>query len=122
MADLHITRPHSLGLAEARKLALRWAQIAEEQLAMEYVYEPGKTVDHVSFKRPGAHGQLKVTKDQFVLDAKLGLLLGAFKHRIETEIVRNLDLLLAHEEPLAAFEHAVAKRVAARKTHHRKKG
>jgi hypothetical protein len=65
---------------------------------------------------------LKVTKDQFVLDARLGLLIGAFRHRIETEIVRNLDLLLAHEEPLKAFETAVAKHAAAKRAkHHRKK-
>jgi len=50
-----------------------------------------------------------VTKDHFELDARLGLLLGVFRHRIETEIVRNLDQLLAHEDPLHAFEHGLAK-------------
>lgn len=116
MPDIHITRHHHLGLAEARKLAFQWAEMAEEELGMACTYEEGKTSDLVSFKRSGAHGELKVSKDKFVLDARLGLLLGAFKHRIETEIVKNLDLLLAHEEPVKAFETAIAKRAASKKT------
>ena len=115
MPHIHITRHHHLGLAEARKLAFQWAETAEEELGMACTYEEGKTSDLVSFKRTGAHGELKVSKDKFVLDARLGLLLGAFKHRIETEIVKNLDLLLAHEEPAKAFETAIAKRAASKK-------
>jgi putative polyhydroxyalkanoate system protein len=115
LAHIHITRHHSLGLSEARKLAFRWAEVAEEKLDMECTYEEGKTSDLVSFTRSGAHGELKVTKDKFVLDARLGLLLGAFKHRIETEIVRNLDELLAHESPVHAFDKATAKKPAASK-------
>ena len=56
-----------------------------------------------------------------MLDAKLGLLLAAFRHRIETEIVRTLDLLLAHEEPSRAFDHAVAKRAVAKKSRKKKR-
>ena len=32
-----------------------------------------------------------------------------FKGRIETEIVKNLDELLAHQDPLHAFEQGLAK-------------
>ena len=95
MPDIHITRDHTLGLPAARKLAFRWAETAEEKLGMECTYEEGKTSDLVSFTRSGANGELKVTKDSFVLDARLGFLLGAFKERIESEIVKNLDTLLA---------------------------
>ncbi len=121
MSDIHITRHHALGLAEARKLAFKWAETAEKELDMECTYEEGKTSDLVSFKRTGAHGELKVSKDKFVLDARLGFLLAVFRHRIETEIVRNLDLLLAHEEPVKAFDKVGAKRAAAKKTAIRKK-
>lgn len=121
MADMHITRHHALGLDEARKLAVKWAETAEEELDMQCTYEEGTTSDRVVFKRKGAHGELKVAADRFVLDARLGLLLGAFRHRIETEIVHKLDLLLAHEEPLKAFEAVVAKRAAAKKAKHHKK-
>ena len=109
MPDIHIVREHALGLPEARKLAFRWAEVGEEKLDMECTYEEGKSPDLVSFKRSGVNGELKVTKDRFELDARLGLLLGVFKDRIEREIVKNLDELLAQKDPLKAFEHAVAK-------------
>ena len=121
MPDIHITRQHHLGLAEARKLAFRWAEVAEEKLDMECTYEEGKTSDLVTFTRSGVDGELKVTKDKFVLDARLGFLLGAFKTRIETEIVKNLDKLLAQESPVHAFDKAVAKRAAAKKAAPRRK-
>jgi putative polyhydroxyalkanoate system protein len=107
--DIHITRDHALGLPAARKLAFRWAEVAEEKLAMECVYEEGRVGDVVTFTRPGVNGELKVTKDRFELDARLGLLLGAFKDRIETEIVKNLDELLATKDPLKAFDKGVAR-------------
>lgn len=124
MPDIHIQREHKLGLPEARKLAFRWAELAEEKFDMACSYEEGKTSDLVSFKRSGVHGELKVTGDLFELDARLGFLLGVFKDRIETEIVKNLDELLAHEQPLQALDVAVAKATAkstAKKTATKKK-
>lgn len=115
MPDIHITRQHQLGLAEARKLAFRWAETAEQKLDMECVYEEGRTSDLVTFTRAGVNGELKVTKDSFVLDARLGFLLGAFKDRIESEIVKNLDKLLAHDEPAKAFDRAAGNHAAPRK-------
>ena len=108
MPDIHIKRDHSLGFADARKLAFQWAEAAEKKLDMECTYEEGKTSDVVSFTRPGVNGELKVTKDHFELDARLGLLLGVFKDRIESEIVKNLDLLLAQKDPHAAFDSAMS--------------
>ena len=109
MPDIHITRKHALGLAQARELAFRWAEAAEAKLDMACTYEEGKTSDLVSFKRPGASGELKVSKDSFVLDARLGLLLGIFKEKIESAIVENLDALLQEKEPLKAFDKGLAK-------------
>ena len=45
----------------------------------------------------GCYGvdEVYYTGNRFELDAKLGFLLGAFKDRIESEIVKNLDELLA---------------------------
>ena len=114
MAEIHIVREHELGLAQARKLAFRWAEVAEQKLEMECTYEEGKTSDTVTFKRSGASGELHVTKDRFQLDARLGLLLGMFKDRIESEIVKNLDDLLAEGEPLRAFEKGLASHEAKR--------
>ncbi len=94
MADLHILRQHALGLPAARKIAAQWAEQAQEEFGMACTYAQGPTVDEVSFIRSGVHGRLLVTSEQFELTAKLGFLLGAFKARIEGEIVKNLDTLL----------------------------
>ena len=99
MANLHIRRSHTLGLKAARKVAFAWAEQAETDFGMECVYEEGTTEDMVRFKRSGVDGTLCVAEDHFDLDAKLGFLLGAFKDRIEGEIVRNLDALLATKPP-----------------------
>ena len=39
MPDIQIQREHQLGLAQARKLAFKWAETAEEKLDMECTYE-----------------------------------------------------------------------------------
>jgi putative polyhydroxyalkanoate system protein len=121
LPDLHITRDHALGLPEARKLAFKWAEAAEARFDMECTYEEGKAGDLVTFTRAGVDGELKVTKDKFVLDARLGFLLGAFKDRIESEIVKNLDELLAQKSPAKAFDKALAKRAPATKAAAKKK-
>ena len=101
MADIHIEREHALGLPAARKLAWKWAEQAEEEFDMSCTYEEGAREDAVQFTRSGVSGCLQVTANRFVLDAKLGFLLGAFKDRIEAEIVSNLDTLLAGKKPAA---------------------
>lgn len=95
MADIHIHRTHSLGLAQARKVAFAWAEDVEDKLDMTCTYEEGQHEDCVNFTRSGVHGTLLVTKDGFELQAKLGFLVGAFKDKIEAEISKNLDALLA---------------------------
>jgi len=120
VADIRIVREHGLGLEKARKLAWRWAEIAEKKLEMECTYEEGETQDVVRFKRSGAHGELQVDPNQFQLHARLGLLLGVFKAKIENEIEKNLDELLAHEDPLHAFDLGLAKHEARRAAKHAK--
>ena len=95
MANLHIRREHALSLAAARKIARAWAEQVEGEFGMHCSYAEGAEEDRVSFTRSGVNGTLLVTADHFDLDAKLGFLLGAFKGRIEAEIVKNLDDLLA---------------------------
>ena len=121
MPDIHIEREHQLGLARARELAFKWAETAEQRLSMQCTYEEGKASDRVSFTRSGVNGELRVTPDRFELHARLGFLLGAFKERIETEIVKNLDELLAQKEPVKAFDDAVAKASAKKAPAARKK-
>jgi putative polyhydroxyalkanoate system protein len=108
MADLHIVRDHTLGLAKARKIAFKWAEQAENDFDMQCSYAEGKLEDEVEFVRTGVKGRLLVTKDRFDLQAHLGFLLGAFKGSIEAEIVKNLDALLA--TPSAPAKAVVKKR------------
>ena len=110
MADINITRQHGMTLANARKAAFKWAEQAEAKFDMECTYEEGQTSDECSFTRSGVSGTLMVDKDNFVLNAKLGFLLGAFKDKIESEIVKNLDALIANKAPPA--KKAAAKKIA----------
>ncbi len=73
---------------------------------MSCTYEEGEDCDEVQFTRSGVSGTLKVSADKFELDARLGFLLGAFKDRIESEIVKNLDELLAAKKPAAKKKKA----------------
>ena len=108
MADINITRQHGMTFGDARKAAFKWAEQAEAKFDMECSYEEGKTTDVCGFTRSGVSGTLTVDKETFVLTAKLGFLLGAFKDKIEGEIIKNLDALIAGKTP-------AAKKVAAKK-------
>lgn len=106
MADIHIERDHLLGLPKARQVALQWAEQVEKELELDCNYEQGDSQDLLSFSRSGVSGTLAVTEDRFEVDARLGLLLGLFKDRIEGEIIKNLDTLLAKEHNPAAPQAA----------------
>jgi len=109
MADIHIHREHSLGLAKARKIAWAWAEEVESKFDMECSVIEGETSDTVEFTRSGVKGTLIVAPDHFELNAKLGFLLGAFSRTIEGEITKNLDALLS-KSTAAAKKAAPAKK------------
>ena len=95
MATIHIVRLHAQSLAQARKIALAWAQELEAQFRMECSYQRGKARDALQFRGAGVSGTLHITPKQFELDAELGLLAGVFKGKIEAAIVNKLDAQLA---------------------------
>lgn len=113
MSDINITRQHGMSLAGARKAAFKWAEQAEEKFDMECTYEEGETSDECSFTRSGVTGTLRVDKDTFELNARLGFFLGAFRDKIESEIVKNLDALIAGKAPAA--KKAAAKKATPKK-------
>ena len=112
MADIRIHRNHKLGLEKAREVAWKWAEEVEQKFDMECTVLEGETSDTVEFTRSGVKGRLIVAPDHFDLEARLGILLGAFSRTIETEIERNLDDLLASSK--AAVKTA-AKKAAPKK-------
>lgn len=95
MAQIRIHREHDLGLPRAREVAWQWAEEVENKFGMSCSVIEGEYSDTVEFTRSGVSGRLIVAADHFDLDAKLGFLLGAFSRTIETEILKNLDDLLA---------------------------
>ncbi|MEO8247990.1 MAG: polyhydroxyalkanoic acid system family protein [Burkholderiales bacterium] len=95
MADISIQRPHHLGLGEARRAAQRWAERAQREFELECSYTEGVTHDEVGFKRGGVEGTLSVRANRFELEASLGLIAGMFKDKIEAELARELDAVLA---------------------------
>ena len=111
MADIHIHRDHSLGLARARKIACAWAEEVETKFDMQCSVVEGQTSDTVEFTRSGVKGTLIVAPDHFDLNAKLGFLLGAFSKTIEGEITKNLDALL-DKSSAGARKAAPAKKAA----------
>ena len=121
MPDIHLEREHKLGLAKARKLALQWAELAEQKFGMACTILEGKTSDTVEFTRSGVTGELLVEANRFTVDAKFGFLIGAFSKTIEAEIEKNLEGLLdkasaaATSKPASTTTAAPVKKAAAKK-------
>ena len=102
MADLNLRREHNLGLARARKVALKWAEHVEKKLEMECTLIEGDAEDVLEFKRSGVDGRMIVAADHFDLEAKLGFLLKPFLATIEAEVSKQLDEALAKESAKAS--------------------
>ncbi|HOA95105.1 MAG TPA: polyhydroxyalkanoic acid system family protein [Quisquiliibacterium sp.] len=91
MSDLKVVRKHTIGLKKAKVAAQKVA----DDLAQEYGMESTWEGNVLRFTRKGVDGALTVTKDEVVLDAKLGFLLSTFKHRIEEHVNDNFDRYFA---------------------------
>ena len=110
MADIRIHREHQLGLAKARKVAAQWSADVERDFDMRCRRVEGDYSDTIEFARSGVNGRLIVAADHFDLDAKLGFLLGAFRHTIQSEVEGILDKLLAANEKKSPAKKAPAKK------------
>jgi putative polyhydroxyalkanoate system protein len=87
MADIEVQRDHALGLKKAKAAAQKVADEMAENFDMESEWE-GNTLH---FSRSGVSGELTVTKNSVLMNAKLGFLLTAFKPKIEAQIEKNFD-------------------------------
>jgi putative polyhydroxyalkanoate system protein len=106
MSQISIRRTHNLPLKKARELAEKVAKQLEADFDLEYAWD-----GHVlKFERPGVAGDLHVTASEVRVEARLGLLLGFLKARIEQEVEEQLDRLF----PAAGA--VPAKRPAAKKS------
>ena len=114
MADLNLHRDHTLGLARARKVALKWAEHVEEKLDMECTIIEGDDEDVLEFKRSGVDGRMIVAATFFDLEAKLGFLFKPFVGQIEAEVRKQLDEALAKESARVAKPAAKPAKPAAK--------
>ena len=94
MPEIRIRRDHHFGLAKAREIAWQWAEDVERDFEMTCTVIEGDDEDVVEFSRTGVSGTLTVNGKHFDLDARLGLLLGAFSKTIKEHIEGRLDELL----------------------------
>jgi len=115
MADLHLHREHTLGLARARKVAMKWAEHVESKLDMECTMIEGDDEDVLEFTRSGVDGRMTVAANFFDLEAKLSFLLKPFLASIEAQVRKQLEEALAKEEAKAAKAPKPAAKTAAAK-------
>ncbi len=87
MSEIHLRRKHSIGLKKAKVAAQKVA----DDLAQEFGMDASWEGNVLRFSRSGVHGGLQVSKNEVVLEAKLGFLLSAFRARIEEHINENFD-------------------------------
>ena len=87
MSDIKLKRKHGLGLKKARVAAQKVADDLSSEFGMTSEWDG----DVLRFNRSGVHGELRVSRDEVHLDARLGLLLSAFKPKIEEHINDNFD-------------------------------
>ncbi len=99
MPQISMHREHRFGLAKARKIAWEWAEQVERDFDMQCTVIEGTQRDTVEFTRTGVSGTLVVAADHFALHVRLGLLLAVFTEKIEAEIVKTFETLLAEAMP-----------------------
>ncbi|MDQ2972071.1 MAG: polyhydroxyalkanoic acid system family protein [Pseudomonadota bacterium] len=87
MPGIDIQRSHDLGLERARKVVDRIAAAMTHKFGIDSAWEG----DILRIKRAGMKGEIEIAADSVRVRAQLGLMLGAFKSRIEDEIRHQLD-------------------------------
>ena len=106
MAEIHITRTHSMPLNKARAAAKDFAQRLEEKFELDHQWQG----DTLHFSRSGVSGTLALAKNCVTIDVRLGFLLSAFAGRMEGHIKDNLDQLFGKAAAAAKAAPASAKK------------
>lgn len=89
MADIDISREHSLGLAGARAAAEKLAADLGQRFGLAGEWKG----NDLEFRRPGVSGTLSVTETQVRLQVALGFMLRAMKGSIESAVHHEVDKL-----------------------------
>lgn len=91
MPTIHISRQHDLAPDQARAQVEKLAAQLQQELDASYHWDG----DTLRFNRTGANGYIAVKPDSIEVEVKLGMLLGAFKGKVEQAINDHLDESLA---------------------------
>lgn len=87
MPSIDIQRQHALGLERAREVIDHIAAAMSRKFGIDSEWEGNV----LRIRRAGMDGHIEVAADSVRVRAQLGLMLGAFKSRIENEIRQQLD-------------------------------
>lgn len=87
MADIELTRSHSLGLDDGRQAVERVAQQLEDDIGVEYEWNG----DTLLFDGQGADGQIAVENDAVEVLINLSVFLRPMQSRLKAEAKRYLD-------------------------------
>lgn len=90
MSVIDIHRAHSLDKSHAREAAETLAKDLSRQFDVNYEWDG----DLLRFKRSGVKGKLEISEQDLHIHLELGLMLRAFKSRIEQEIHSQLDQII----------------------------
>lgn len=91
MSEIHLQRRHKLGLQKAKEAAQKVADDMAESFDIASEWDGNA----LNFSRAGVSGRMKISRDKVVLEARLGLLLAAFKPRIEERLQKDFDRYFA---------------------------
>lgn len=87
MADIELTRSHSLGLDDGRAAVERVAQQLENDIGVDYEWN-GSTL---RFNGQGADGQIEVEADSVEILINLSAFLRPMQSQLKAEAKRYLD-------------------------------
>ena len=87
MPTIRISRKHHLSHDKVRAQVEKLAGELQQQLDASYHWEG----DTLRFSRSGANGAIEVKPASVEVEVKLGMMLGAFKGKVEKAITDYLD-------------------------------
>ena len=87
MSTIHLRREHDLTPRAARQKVERVAEV----LARKFDAECEWHGDVLAVHHPSVDGKVTLGRNDIVVEAKLGFLVGMFRDRIDEELVRVLD-------------------------------
>jgi putative polyhydroxyalkanoate system protein len=88
MADIELTRSHSMGLDEGRTVVEEVAQQLEVDLGVQYEWDDEETL---LFEGQGAEGQIDVRAQDIRLLINLSAFLKPMKGTLKAEAAKYLD-------------------------------